>query len=83
MQSFVSKLGSALGLLLVGVFLSMIGFEEGAETQSETTIEWLRVFFSWIRGGGYIVAFLILLAYPLTERRVRAIRARLDATAGR
>lgn len=81
MQSFISKLGSALGLLLVGAFLSLIGFQEGAESQSHATIEWLRVFFSWVRGGGYVVAFVILLAYPLTESRVRANRMRLDGAA--
>jgi GPH family glycoside/pentoside/hexuronide:cation symporter len=81
MQSFISKLGSALGLLMVGGFLSLIGFVEGAAEQSETTIEWLRVFFAWVRGGGYLVAFFILLAYPLTEARVRENRLQLDARA--
>jgi Na+/melibiose symporter-like transporter len=79
MQAFVSKLGSALGLLLVGGVLSLIGFQEGAAQQSAVTIEWLRIFFSWFRGGGYLVAFAILLAYPLTEQRVRDVRATLMA----
>jgi glycoside/pentoside/hexuronide:cation symporter, GPH family len=74
MQSFVAKLGAALGLLLVGVFLSWIGFVEGAAQQSDFTLEWLRRFFAWFRGGGYVFAFLVLLAYPLTESRVREIR---------
>jgi GPH family glycoside/pentoside/hexuronide:cation symporter len=82
MQTFISKLGSALGLLLVGGFLSLIGFQEGAEQQSASTIEWLRIFFAWFRGGGYVFAFVILLAYPLTETRVREIRQRLDAGRG-
>ena len=77
MQSFVSKLGAALGLLLVGIFLSMIGFVEGATQQSDYTIEWLRRFFAWFRGGGYLVAFGIVLLYPLTEKRVREIRYEL------
>lgn len=83
MQSFISKLGSALGLLMVGGFLSAIGFVEGAEQQSSTTIEWLRAFFAYFRGGGYLFAFLVLLAYPLTESRVRLIRAELEARAER
>ena len=82
MQTFIAKLGSALGLLLVGAFLSLIGFEEGAPQQSAHTIEWLRIFFAWIRGGGYLFAFAVLLAYPLTEARVRDVRARLDALRG-
>ena len=79
MQTFVAKLGSALGLLAVGGFLSLIGFQEGAAQQAASTIEWLRIFFAWIRGGGYVFAFAVLLAYPLTEARVREIRQRLDS----
>lgn len=79
MQTFVAKLGGALGLLLVGAFLNLIGFEEGAAQQAPFTLEWLRVFFAWFRGGGYLFAFLVLLAYPLTESRVREVRSRLDA----
>jgi Na+/melibiose symporter-like transporter len=82
MQTFIAKLGSALGLLLVGGFLSLIGFEEGAAQQAPSTIEWLRIFFAWIRGGGYLFAFVVLLAYPLTEARVREIRTRLDSGRG-
>lgn len=82
MQTFISKLGSALGLLAVGGFLSLIGFQEGAEQQSAHTVEWLRIFFAWFRGGGYLLAFVILLAYPLTEARVREVRARLNARPG-
>lgn len=78
MQTFTQKLGSALGLLLVGVFLSWIGFERGAEQQSDAAIEWLRIFFAWFRGGGYVFAFIVLLAYPLSESRVREIRRLLD-----
>lgn len=82
MQTFVAKLGSALGLLAVGGFLSLIGFEEGARQQSADTIEWLRRFFAWFRGGGYVFAFLVMLAYPLTEARLAGIRAQLDGRAG-
>ena len=79
MQSFVTKLGGALGLLTVGGFLSLIGFQQGAAQQSDFTIEWIRIFFAWFRGGGYVIAFFILLAYPLTEARVKEIRRALDA----
>jgi len=79
MQSFVSKLGGALGLAVVGGVLSLIGFIPGAAQQSEGTLDWIRILFSWFRGAGYLVAFLLLLAYPLTEIRVKAIRAALDA----
>lgn len=78
MQSFVSKLGAALGLMMVGGILSLIGFQEGAAQQSEATLDWIRIFFSWFRGGGYLIAFLLLLAYPLTEARVNEVRAALD-----
>jgi len=83
MQSFISKLGGALGLLAVGGFLSLIGFQEGAEQQSAFTLEWIRIFFAWFRGGGYLFAFFILLAYPLTETRVNRIRHELNARAHR
>ena len=81
-QSFVSKLGGALGLLLVGVFLSLIGFKQGAQTQAQSTIDWIRVFFAYFRGAGYAIGFLLLLAYPLTEARVKEIRAQLTQRNG-
>jgi GPH family glycoside/pentoside/hexuronide:cation symporter len=79
MQSFVSKLGGALGLAVVGGVLSLIGFVPGAAQQAEPTLDWIRILFSWFRAAGYLVAFLLLLAYPLTEARVHAIRTALDA----
>jgi Na+/melibiose symporter-like transporter len=79
MQSFVSKLGGALGLAVVGGVLSLIGFVPGAAQQAEPTLDWIRILFSWFRAAGYSVAFLLLLAYPLTEARVHAIRTALDA----
>lgn len=79
MQTFVNKLGGALGLLIAGAFLSAIGFQEGSAQQSESTVSWIRILFTWFRGGGYVFAFIVLLAYPLTEERVKRIRQRLDA----
>jgi GPH family glycoside/pentoside/hexuronide:cation symporter len=81
-QSFVSKLGGALGLLMVGAFLSLIGFQEGAHQQSQFTIDWIRVFFAYFRGAGYAIGFFILLAYPLTEARVHEIRIALTQRNG-
>jgi Na+/melibiose symporter-like transporter len=77
----VSKLGGALGLALVGAVLSLIGFEAGAPQQSEVTLDWIRVLFSYFRAAGYFVAFLLLLAYPLSQVRVAATRAALDRRA--
>jgi GPH family glycoside/pentoside/hexuronide:cation symporter len=81
MQSFVSKLGGALGLALVGGVLSLIGFEAGERQQSEQTLDWIRILFSYFRALGYFVAFLLLIAYPLTQARVAATRVALNARA--
>jgi Na+/melibiose symporter-like transporter len=69
-------------LLAVGGFLSAIGFQEKVAVQSEYTLDWIRIFFARFRGGGYVFAFLVLLAYPLTEARVKAIREQLEAHRG-
>ena len=81
MQSFVSKLGGALGLALVGGVLSLIGFQAGAPQQSEQTLDWIRILFSYFRALGYFIAFLLLIAYPLTQARVAATRVALNARA--
>lgn len=79
MHTFALKLASAFGIFMAGLVLPLIGFVEGAEEQSHTTILLLRVFYAFVRAGGLALAFVVLLRFPLTPQRVARVRALLDA----
>ncbi len=79
---FTRKLAASLGIGISGLMLSAIGFQEGVELQSETTIWWIRVVYAFFRAGGFLLAFAVLLWFPLTPARVAENRRLLDAAAG-
>lgn len=68
----------ALGVGLAGVALGLTGFQEGATQQSDTTVFWIRAIYAFMRGGGFLVSFAVLLRFPLTPERVAEIRNLLD-----
>ncbi len=74
----VQKISFSLGPLITGAILALIGFQEGVDQQPEDSLFWMRAIFAF---GGIpvsVVTILILLRYPLTESRVRELRAILD-----
>jgi len=74
-----TKMARALGLALSGFLLEWIGFDNKADQQGEAT-EWgLALVFGPGVGIFFILAGLVLLAYPLDRAKSEAIRAELDA----
>lgn len=75
----VQKISFSVGPLISGAVLAVIGFDENVDLQTEGTLFWMRVIYAF---GGFPLVLLtvaVLLFYPLTEGRVREIRAELDA----
>ncbi len=76
------KFGNSLGSLVVGVGLQIIGFDSAAETQSEATIDAIRVLYGIAPAVILLIGFFVAVRYPLTKntynRLVAAYHAKLD-----
>jgi len=81
-QSWISKVGLALGNGASGWVLQFTGFDSKLPVQSEQAILLIRVLLSAIPAVGLLVALVVILRYALTEERVHEIRRRLEARRG-
>jgi len=71
------KFGFAIAGGLSGAIFSMIGFDTSLETQPETAITGLRIFFSGLPILGTLTAMYIMRNYEITEERAKEISAQL------
>lgn len=71
------KLGQALALVLGGLVLKMVGFDQNAATQTADTIIQLRLADIIIPALTAALAILVMWKYDLTEDRAREIQAEL------
>ncbi len=81
-QSWISKVGLALGNGASGWILQFTGFDSKLPVQDEQAIFLIRVLLSGIPAVGLVVAILIILRFQLTEERVHEIRGELEARRG-
>jgi GPH family glycoside/pentoside/hexuronide:cation symporter len=72
------KFGFAIAGGLSGVILSFVGFDSGAETQTEGAIIGLRAAFSGLPILGTLIAMYVMRNYDLTEDKSGEIRIELD-----
>ncbi len=77
-RAFVSKVTIAAGGLWMGYCLKFAGFDEALPAQAPATIQNIRVIYAFYPIPFVVIAILILLRYPLTERKVRAMREELE-----
>jgi GPH family glycoside/pentoside/hexuronide:cation symporter len=82
-QSWISKLGIALGVGASGWILQFTGFDSKLPAQSEHAIFMIRILLSGIPVIGLVLALIAILRFPLTEARMREIRTALEARRGR
>jgi glycoside/pentoside/hexuronide:cation symporter, GPH family len=83
-QSWISKVGIALGVGASGWILQFTGFDAKLEAaQSPHAIFMIRILLSTIPVVGLVLALLSLLRFELTEARMAEIRGRLEATRGK
>ena len=73
------KLGQAIALVLGGAILSLVGFDEGAVTQSAETMTRLRIADIVIPAATAAIAVWIMWKYNLNETRSREIKIELVA----
>lgn len=71
------KLGQAIALVLGGAVLSMVGFDEGAVTQTAITMNRLRIADISIPAVTAAIAIWIMWKYDLNETRLGEIKAEL------
>jgi len=82
-QSWISKVGIALGNGASGWILQATGFDAKLPVQDEAALTWIRLLLSGIPAIGLIIALVVLLRLQLTEAVMADIRRRLEARRGR
>lgn len=74
------KMGAALAILMSGYVLSWTGFQtQLAGPQTPETIFWLRFCFSLIAAIAMLITTILVLTYPITEKKAYEIRSQLAA----
>ena len=81
-QSWISKVGIALGVGASGWILQFTGFDAKLAVQDEHALFMIRILLSGIPVTGLVLALLSLLRFELTEARMLEIRGQLEATRG-
>jgi glycoside/pentoside/hexuronide:cation symporter, GPH family len=81
-QSWISKMGLALGNGASGWVLQFTGFDAKLAVQSEQAIFLIRVLLSGIPALGLVVAIIVIARFRLTETRMHEIRGALEARRG-
>ncbi|WP_299667777.1 MFS transporter [uncultured Polaribacter sp.] len=71
------KLGQAIALVLGGAILTLVGFDEGAVTQTAETMTNLRIADIVIPATTAAIAVWIMWKYSLNEKRARKIKVEL------
>ena len=82
-QSWISKLGIALGAGASGWILQFTGFDSKLPVQTDHALFMIRILLSGIPVIGLLIALVAILRYPLTETRMFEIRTALEARRGR
>ncbi|WP_457356483.1 MFS transporter [Roseateles sp. P5_D6] len=83
-QSWISKVGMAIGWGASGWILQFTGFDAKLEgAQDPNAIFMIRILLSSIPVIGLVLALVSLLRFELTEQRMAEIRVQLEATRGR
>jgi GPH family glycoside/pentoside/hexuronide:cation symporter len=81
--NWVTKVTFAFTFLLAGIALEITGFDAGlGAKQDPQSLFWMRILFSTIPAVSNIIAFGLLILYPLNERRLNEIRTELETRRG-
>jgi GPH family glycoside/pentoside/hexuronide:cation symporter len=81
-QSWISKVGIALGVGASGWILQFTGFDAKLDVQTPESIFMIRILLSSLPVVGLVIALIAILRFPLTEARMAEIRAQLEARRG-
>lgn len=81
-QSWISKVGLALGNGASGWVLQFTGFDAKLPVQSEEALFMIRVLLSAIPTVGLAIALVVILRFRLDEKRMQDIRVGLELRRG-
>ena len=73
--SFTSKVGLGVGGAIAAYTISIGGYAAKAPTQTHAALQSIRVAAGGLPGVLVLIATVIMVAYPLTERAFRALVA--------
>ncbi len=76
------KLGQAIALVLGGLVLKLVGFDQNATTQAAETMNKLRIADISIPAITAFIAIIVIWRYDLTEKKAREIKDALVARRG-
>jgi GPH family glycoside/pentoside/hexuronide:cation symporter len=83
-DSWLNKVGLALGFGLAGFILSATGFDVHlGPAQAAATIFHIRLYLAAIPIAGIALAFVAFCFFPLTQSRMAEIRGELEARRGK
>ncbi|MEM7680803.1 MAG: MFS transporter [Planctomycetota bacterium] len=77
--NWIQKTAIGIALLFSGVILDIVGYDADAEIQSDSAIFNMRLAYLLVVCGGVAVAALITAFIPITQKRMEAVRAELEA----
>jgi GPH family glycoside/pentoside/hexuronide:cation symporter len=77
------KIAMGVAMLLQGFLLTASKFDPHAATVSASTIEWWMKALLFSQPTGFIIAFLVILAYPITRASAAETRRLLEARRGK
>lgn len=81
--SWINKVGMAIGAGVSFFIMDWVGFDSNVAVQSENTIFMIRLLLAAIPIVGLAIAMTALAKFPLTQEKVMAIRAELEARRGK
>ena len=73
------KFGNALGTLIMGFGLQLIGFSSESETQTEATVQGIKLLFGIAPSIVILVGLIAAIAYPLTKAKYVELQGVLKA----
>jgi len=76
------KLGQAIALVLGGLVLKLVGFDQNAAIQTAETITRLRIADVVIPALTAFIAIIVMWKYDLTEQKAREIKTLLESRRG-
>lgn len=77
--AWLCKASAAAIGIISGYVIKWSGYNEGLTTQSDQTLLNLRLVYMLVPVGFFVVAFVLTLFYPVTEKRLRDIRTQLES----
>lgn len=78
-MTFLGKTSSATSLLIAGLLLDAVGYQEGLETQSDATLLGLRLIYGLIPAAAFLAAMAMMSRLRITEDEAHRIRRQLEA----